>query len=133
MSFDRLCLGFLRNRHEMYEGFSESDSCEEQRRTEQEDRARVGRRPSEHDEGVPPVTQGQDRGGWGRREPQTAGQADRECPAAAVLEESCTGQKRPRSGLLLTLSHLWREFRQSVALVHMLHEFRHRGWRLSAP
>lgn len=36
MPFDRLSLGFLRNRHEMYEGFSERDSCEEQRRTEQE-------------------------------------------------------------------------------------------------
>ena len=36
MPFDRLCLGFLRNRHEMYKEFSESDSCEEQRGTEQE-------------------------------------------------------------------------------------------------
>ena len=46
----------------------------------------MGRRPSEHSVGVPPVTRGQDRAGQGRKEPQTAGQADRECPAAVVLE-----------------------------------------------
>ena len=100
----------------------QSDSWEEQRRTEQEwvgDPRSTGK-VSHLGHGARPRRGGGAsacRAGW------------RGGPAAAVSEESCGGQKRPRSGLLPAPTHLWRESRESGA---SLHTMRHSGWMLSA-
>lgn len=120
MPSGRLCLGSLRNRHEMYAGFSESTAVKGkggQSRSRWETLGAQRRRAT--------WDTGQDRGGGGGRSLSLQGRL-----AGRVLEESCSGQKRPRSGLLLAPTHLWRESREGGASLHTL---RHSGWRLSAP